>query len=340
MIDGQREMTASEVASEGGKARAAALSPVERSEIARRAAEARWLSNAPRATHAGELQIAGRTFQCAVLEDGRRVLTQETFLTAIGRSRKGKGGQAFSSPDGLPPFVAADSLKPFVTEDLKRATVPIVYRTPSGNRAFGYEANLLPLVCEVYLRACEEKKTTSQQAHIVKACELLMRGLAQVGIIGLVDEATGFQDVRDRQALQAILDKYLRKEFAAWARAFPDDFYREIFRLRSWKWQGMKINRPQCVAQYTKDLVYARLAPGILRELEVRNPRGESGRRKAKHYEWLTEDIGHPALAQHLHAIIGLMRASDSWEQMMKMVNRAFPKRGDSLQLSLFTDHD
>jgi len=275
-----------------------------------------------------------------VLEDGRRVLTQETFLTAIGRSGKGKGGQVVSSPDGLPPFVAADNLKQFITTDLRRATVPIVYRSASGRRAFGYEANLLPLVCDVYLRARDEEKTTGQQAHVVKACDMLMRGLAQVGIIALVDEATGFQDVRDRQALQAILDKYLRKEFAAWARAFPDDFYREIFRLRKWKWRGMKINRPQCVAQYTKDLVYSRLAPGILRELEVRNPKGETGRRKAKHYEWLTEDIGHPALAQHLHAIIGLMRASDSWEQMQKMVNRAFPKRGDSRQLIMFSDDE
>ncbi|WP_442886434.1 P63C domain-containing protein [Candidatus Binatus sp.] len=40
------------------------------------------------------------------------------------------------------------------------------------------------------------------------------------------------------------------------------------------------------------------------KELEVRNPI-ESGRRKAKHHQWLTEDIGRPALAQHLYAVIG-----------------------------------
>jgi hypothetical protein len=76
----------------------------------------------------------------------------------------------------------------------------------------------------------------------------------------------------DRLALQAILDKYLRKEFAAWAKQFPDDFYREIFRLRNWTWRGIKVNRPQVVARYTNDLVYARLAPGVLKVRHRQDP--------------------------------------------------------------------
>ena len=95
----------------------------------------------------------------------------------------------------------------------------------------------------------------------------------------------------------------------------------------------MKVNRPQVVAKYTNDLVYERLAPGILKELENRNPKGERGIRSAKHHQWLTEDVGHPALAQHLHAIIGLMRASNTWDQFKTLIGRAFPKRGETLQL-------
>jgi len=102
----------------------------------------------------------------------------------------------------------------------------------------------------------------------------------------------------------------------------------------------MKVNRPQVVAHYTKDLVYARLAPGILKELETRNPKNDKGNRKAKHHQFLTEDVGHPALAQHLYAIIGLMRVADSWEQLIHMVDRAYPKRGDTLQLPLFTNSE
>ena len=166
---------------------------------------------------------------------------------------------------------------------------------------------------------------------------MLLLALAHIGIIALVDEATGYQEIRDRVALQAILNRFLLKEFAAWAKCFPDEFYQHIFRLRGWTWKGMKVNRPQVVVNYRKEIVWARLAPGILKELEVRNPI-EGGRRKAKHHQWLTEDLGHPALAQHLYAVIGLMRISDKWDQFKKMLDRAYPQRGDTLQLPLFRD--
>ncbi len=185
----------SDRASKGGIARAKKLSPEARKEIARHAAESRWTDLIPAATHLGELVIAGRRIACAVLETGTRILTQETFLSAIGRSVKPKG----SSPDGLPPFLVSEVLKPFISEELKRATVPITFKTPrtgtgrgkSGTRALGYDAMLLPMVCEVYLTARDAKKTTKQQEHVVKTCDLLVRGLARVGIIALVDEATG-----------------------------------------------------------------------------------------------------------------------------------------------------
>jgi hypothetical protein len=100
----------------------------------------------------------------------------------------------------------------------------------------------------------------------------------------------------------------------------------------------MAVNRPQVVAAYTKDIVYARLAPGILKELEARNPKDEKGYRKGAHHQWLTEDVGHPALAQHIYAAIGLMRASTSWERFMAMLDVAFPKRGDTLKMPFMAD--
>jgi hypothetical protein len=111
-----------------------------------------------------------------------------------------------------------------------------------------------------------------------------------------------------------------------------------IFRLRNWTLghtKGNRAYRPQIVANYTKDLVYARLAPGILRELEARNPIDEHGHRKAKHHQWLTEDVGHPALAQHLHAVIGLMRAANSWDDFKNMLDEiAADDRNGTLYLS------
>ncbi len=327
----------------GGFARAQALSKEERQESARRAATARWSPELPQAMYEGAVRIADTEILAAVLPDGKRLLSQATFLRALGRSRSPKAGTGIlSTVDGLPFFLQAKQLSPFLSEELRMSTSPTVYASKTGRRMIGYNAELLPMVCEAYLqfRDASGGEVPKNYAHIVAACDMLMRGLARVGIIALVDEATGYQEVRDRLALQAILDKFLRKELAAWAKRFPDEFYEHIFRLRGWQRKDQDSHRSHAVAHYTNDLVYARLAPGILEELQAKNPKNEHGRRKARHHQWLTDDVGHPALAQHLYAVIGFMRASTSWQQFMTLLNLAFPKRGDNLMMPFMADLD
>lgn len=277
----------------------------------------------------------------AVLEDGTRVINQSSFLKMIGRTPRPKAGQGSASLDEMPPFLPSNNLKPFISSELALSTNPIAYRplinVTSGYKgmAFGYRAEILPMVCYTYLDADKAGKILGSQRHIVKAAEAIIRGLATVGIIALIDEATGYQEIRDRLALQKILDAYLLKELAAWAKRFPDEFYQQIFRLRNWEWKGMKVNRPGVVGRYTNDLVYERLAPGILEELKARMPKTESGRNKGLLQQLLTEDVGHPALAQHLHAAIALMKASKDWHSFTMMINVALPKKSGQLPLIL-----
>lgn len=338
MVKDGGEMSAAEIGALGGRARAKKLSRVDRKDIARQAAEARWgAPRVPRATHTGEVRIGDKVIPCAVLEDGTRVLTQKGFLEAVGRSGRPAMGRG-SAFDKLPPFLALDNLKPFISSELTRSTSPIAFQAVNGGRAWGYRAELLPQVCEVYLRARDEGGLLKAQEKFARACDLLMRGLARVGIVALVDEATGYQDVRDRQALQALLDRFLRKELAAWAKRFPDEFYEHIYRLRNWNWSGRAKNPPQVVAAYTKNFVYERLAPGILSELQARNPANDKGNRRAKHHQWLTDEIGHPALAQHLHAVIVLMRVATSWDQLKAMLDTSLPRKGETLKLPIMSD--
>jgi len=317
----------------GGHARAEALSPEQRKDIARRAALSRWDTNIPTAEYEGDFPLGSLTISAAVLPNGKRLITQATFLRALGRSRSPKGGTGvLSTVDGIPFFLQAEALKSFISEDLIQSTTPYFYRSKSGGRGVGYDAELLPAVAEVYLKFRDESlketgKMPARYKDIITACDILIRGLAHVGIVALVDEATGYQEVRERLALQAILDKFLEKEFAAWAKRFPDEFYREMFRLRGWDWKSLKGRRPQLVGTLTNNVVYQRLAPGLLEELKERNPKDEKGKRRSKHHQWLTVDIGHPALAQHLHAVIALMRIAANWENFQAMLNRAFPKR-------------
>jgi hypothetical protein len=323
----------------GGVARAAALTPERRSEIAKRAVEARWSKDLPYATHEGFIHLGDVKIACANLNTGQRVLSQSDFMLGLGRARQAKGRKYYKGDVNLPAFLTAQNLKPFISNKLEVTSSQIQFRTKGGNRAFGYEDELLPEVCDVFIRAERKDVLTHNQRHIADRAHIIMKGLARLGIAGLIDEATGFQEERGKAALQEMLDRYLRKELAAWAKRFPDEFYEHIYRLRGWVWRGRTKNPPQVVASYTKDFVYARLAPQILEQLELRNPI-ESGRRRGAHHQWLTGDVGHPALAQHLHAVITLMRVSKNWNQFKLMLDVAHPKRDDTLKLALMADFE
>ncbi len=327
-----------------GKARMKAMSPTERRDNARLAAEARWSADLPMADFEGTFNIGQVELSAAVLRDETRIITQATFLRALGRSRSPKAGTGvLSTVDELPFFLQADALKSFIDSDLTESTKPIFYRTKKGGKGVGYNARSLKKVAEVYLQFRDASlratgKIPARYEGMILAADTLIRALAEIGIVALVDEATGFQEVRQRHALQDILDAFLLKELAAWAKRFPDDFYKEIYRLRGWEWRGRKFNPPQAVAGYTTDFVYERLAPGIREELEKRMPKDSGGKRKGRLHQLFTEDIGHPALAQHLHAVITLMKASKNWNQFKLMLDMALPKRGTTLQLPFVED--
>ncbi|MEP0883923.1 P63C domain-containing protein [Trichocoleus sp. ST-U3] len=277
-----------------------------------------------KATHEGTLKIGESLISCAVLEGGNRVLTLRDFMRAIGRSRSGT--QVYTN---LPPFIAAKNLEPFISQGLRCASTPIQFKSlkGGGNRgnALGYKAELLPGVCKVFLRAREAGVLLPSQLRIAKQCEILICGFADVGIIALVDEATGYQKCREQDELQKILEAYVLKEYLAWTKRFPDEFYQEMFRLKGWE-KPSSVRRPQCVGTLTNKIVYSRLPQGVLEELRRINPVVyETGQRLKKHHQFLTQDIGHEHLSRHLAAVIALMRASDNWEDFDRLLDKSFP---------------
>ena len=285
------------------------------------------------ATHSGVIDVNHIEIPCSVLEDGTRLLTQEGFLEAIGRASKAKGGQG-ASVDNTVAFLAAKNLKPFIDKGLVGSTIPIRHVTQQGRTAYGFRAEVLPEVCDVYLKARETGELHPSQEHIAKQAEIIVRGLAHVGITALVDEATGYQDVRLRSALAKIFEKYIAKEYRAWAKTFPDEFYQQIFRLNGWRhYDPRLLKRPSVVGRWTNDVVYDRLAPGILEKLKEKSPKNESGNRPIHLHRWLTEDNGVPELHGHLAGVIALMKASANWRQFQRLLERAYPKFGHNFPI-------
>jgi len=116
----------------------------------------------------------------------------------------------------IPLFLAHKNLKPYAEKHLGGVHFELKpYRTERGGSGQGIPAETLPKVCEVWMDANRDGVLGPRQQLTAKKAEILFRGFAHVGIVALIDEATGYQRIRDREALQAILDAYLRKELAA-----------------------------------------------------------------------------------------------------------------------------
>jgi hypothetical protein len=320
----------------GGKARAEALSPEERSEIARLAAEKRWETSKPalpKEEYTGILKIGGKEIPCAVLDNGLRVLSTSGLSRAMGSRKKGINlrpeDREIGSPQ-IPPFLYAANVKPFISDDLMTPLKsPIRYKMKSGGMALGYEATLLQRTCDVILDAYEAGVLRPSQQYLVDTAKILRRGFATVGIIALVDEATGYQYDRARQALEQILREFISNELRKWVKTFPDEFYFQVCRLKNWRISEIPSHRTLAFGKITNDLVYERLAPNLLQRLKRITPKNEKGRPKHKYFQRLTEDVGDPRLREHLASEITLMRVFDDgcWDDFYKAANRALPKQ-------------
>ncbi len=323
--------------SKGGVARAKSLTATERRAIASRAAERRWHDPLPVATHGSvdrPLRIGDVEIQCYVLPDETRVLALRGLHGALGMSHGGGQG-GVRKVVSLMERLEKKGLN--IRNLTARVNSPIRFSPPhGGNAAAGYEATILPDICAVIIEAHQRGVLDKRLSAMASRAAMLQHGFATVGIIALVDEATGYQAIRVRDALQAFLDRFLRKELAAWVKTFPDEFFSEIYRLKGWPKKDNS-RRPGIVGHYINDLIYDRLGPGVLDELQRKNPSDGHGRRKSRHTQWLTEDIGHPALAQHMYATIATMRAHSDWKAFVAFFKRAFPKKGENLALALDT---
>lgn len=335
-------------ASKGGKARAQKLSKEQRKEIAREAAITRWakpenpkegLKIFPQASYGSPdhpLKLGEAEIPCYVLEKGeraQRLLVLGGMLKALDMSA-GSAGRGLGSR--LSRFIASKSIQPFVNDELKqKINKPILFRLPTGGLAYGFEASVLADICEVVLEARKQDKLNWQQDHIAKQCETLIRGWARVGLDALIDEVTGYQYRRSRNALELILDRFIAKELRAWTKTFSDDFYEQLFRLRGWTYSPFQIQKPQIIGHITNDIVYKRIGPMVLEELQRITPKDEKGRRKHKFFQRLSDEHGHPKLKEHLFATTALMKASPDWNTFYKMLNIALPKYNVTLPLPL-----
>lgn len=302
----------------------------DRSEIARKAAKSRWATEksqpAPIKVVSGSIDkpllIGNVAIECYVLENGDRVITQGSMLEALGRSRRPK--VAADDDPSLPPILQMRAIRPYITDETIQNAQPIRFVSKTGSVAHGYKAELLPEVCEAWLQARAAGALTPRQFPTAQAAEIIVRGLARVGIIALVDEATGYQDVRARDALAKILEAYVAKELQPWVRTFDVEFYKEICRLRGVPFDPNSVKYPPYFGHLTNDIVYKRVAPGVFSAIKEQKKKDDRSAR-AKMHQQLTQEVGHPKLREHLSSVTTVMKLSDDWTDFKKKLDRVHP---------------
>ena len=183
---------------------------------------------------------------------------------------------------------------------------------------------MLADLCDVILAARVAGMLQRQQEHIAAQAEILVRGFARVGIIALVDEATGYQRDRAKDALAKILEAFVAKELQPYLKTFPADYYEHLFRIYNLPYPptGNKSWRPSFFGHVTNEVVYSRLAPELLLELKKTASKAE---KKAKLHQWLSSDVGHPKLREHLASIVAILKLSQTPEQFRVNVNMIHP---------------
>ncbi len=290
-------------------------------ERAKKGADERWHPTIPKATHSGILNIGGQEIACDVLKDGRRVLRQKTFSKSMGKGKPSGEDARRALDTKIPVFVCAKNLSPYLEEDFLRRATEVYYKTSDGRKVIGYDATVLPEACKIYVRAESDGILQKQQLPIAQMCKIMLYGLATVGITALIDSCTGYEEIRERDALNKILNSYISEELRVWTAKFPTEFFKQVYRIHGWEYPKLG-NHPQYVAKFINKNIYEKLPQGVLDALSQANPKNENGFRKYRHHQFLTEDIGDDNLKKQIVQVITVMKLSENKEEFKNLIDR------------------
>jgi hypothetical protein len=208
------------------------------------------------AEHAGLLKLGEYELPCFVLNNKKRVLIMREVVHLLTGHRKG----------GLERYTNAGGVRDYMPEkfvDHPHRTAAIAFK--ANNRlAYGYEAEDVIAICDAYLKARQNKELLPTQYRLAVQSEIFIRACAKVGLIALIDEATGYQAVRDAKELQIKLAAYISKDLNEWTKTFPTEFFEQLYRLEGREVPIPPKPYPKRFGRYVMQFIYDTLDPELL----------------------------------------------------------------------------
>lgn len=278
----------------------------------------------------GEIQLGTYAIPCYVLEDGTRVLSgnkMQEALKMVEDDDKQKSGSRLGR------YLNQKTLEPFIFQGKTAGHFNPIICYKGNHKINGYEATILADICDAFLEARNNINLSPRQKIIADQCEILIRGFARVGIVALIDEATGYQYDRERFELQKILSTYVADEILKWQLTFTDEFYKQGYRLWGLPFIPKYIKRkPSFIGKLTIKYIYEQLPKGVMEKIREQSVKTEKGNYLYKWHQSLTPDIGREHLKKQIHEVTALMSVSESKEQFNELFKK---KYGSGVQLEL-----
>lgn len=277
----------------------------------------------PTAKWAGILPIGDDGPPCYVLDDGRRVISRTGATTSLTGTRGGdlESYIRVSALQGYLPKDFADQMIEFTLEGVKHKTVR------------GITAELFLDLCTAYVRALEDGALQSnRQREIAAHAGMFLAASAKVGLIALIDEATGYQYERAEDALRVKLKIFLEDEMRKWEKTFPDQLWTEFGRLTNWK-GAVHSQRPRYWGKLVMELVYDYLDPDVAQWLRENAPAPRSGQ---NYHQWLSSQYGLKRLTEHLWMLIGMAAACQTMPELRQKMAERFGRQ--QIQFTMWID--
>lgn len=283
-------------------------------------AEDQAFPDSPFAKYPGELHLGDTIVDCYVLDTKQRVISLRATVKSIAQTDAGNLGD----------YIGAQALKAFINKDLILGET-VDFNIPGTQlKGRGIPAERFLDICQAYVSALSAGAlTTDRQREIAIRCSILLSSCAKVGLIALIDEATGYQKEREEDALQIKLRAFIAEELREWEKTFPDALWEEFGRLT--KWQGQLHSRPKWWGKLVLELVYDALDPDIAEHLKANKPPPRHGQ---NYHQWLTEDIGLNALITHIHQVIGIAKTCGTMEELREKVAHFYNKQPMQIAMS------
>ncbi len=290
------------------------------------------------ATHWGELLLGTEKIPCYVLANGERIFSLKGVVVALTGT---EGGQ-------LAEYIKVRSIREYLPSDLipaENGSIPALINFDTGGAAFAKNAVGVPVerfmdICIAFSTALQESnsgsanvKLTDRQKEIAIKANAFLRATAKIGIIALVDEATGYQYDRPVDALEFKLNLFLREEMREWEKTFPDDLWKQFGRLTNWT--GSIHSRPKYWGKLVNELVYGYLDKDVYNWLKSNAPKPVGN---LSYHRWLTEQYGLKKLIEHIWQLVGMASACTSMSELRRKMAEKYGHVG--VQLTMYFPPD